>query len=409
MGNQKNKLQEDRRRFLKQSVLASASLFVPQFLNGMNFSTPLSNYKGKRLVVIQLSGGNDGLNTLIPYRNDMYYSSRPTVAIKRNEALRINDEYGLNPNMKAFKELYDDGLLSIVSGVGYPNPNRSHFTSMDVWHSASLRETEMNSGWLGRYLDSQCGGCDHIYHALDINDSLHLALRGKLRNGFAAKRPETVRNLTRNRFIQSSADHHGSHDDHHHDHVDYLYKTLVDTRDAAEYLHQQGKIYKSKVRYPNSKVAKDLKQVAELINSGTETQIYYVSHGSFDTHTAQKSRQGRLLKQYADGLRAFLKDLKAGGTLDDTLVMTFSEFGRRVKQNGSNGTDHGAANVLFMAGGSLRKKGLINTQKSALTLENGDLKYNLDFRRVYADVLGNWLQADAQAILGERFQPLGLV
>ena len=398
-----------RRNFIKNSAVASASLMLPSFIKAVNqplgTSLNLSGTNGKRLVVIQLSGGNDGLNTIIPYRNDIYYRNRPTIGIQRKDALRLTDDLGFNPVLAPLKNLFDDGLVSIINSVGYPNPNRSHFRSMDIWQSGSGSDQYWQSGWLGRYLDNNCTDCSPHY-SLEIDDSLGLALKGKEQKGFAMNNPALLNKSVKGAFLNKLANDH-SHD--HEENVAYLYKTLADTQSSAKYLFQQSKTFQSKTRYPDSKFGKKLKMISELITADTDTKIYYVSLGGFDTHAFQNNKQDKLLEQYADAVAAFVKDLKSNQLLDDTLIMTFSEFGRRVKQNGSNGTDHGTANNVFLMGGNLKKQGFYNSAPDLLDLDNGDLKYEIDFRQIYATILDKWLGTDHRRILGDEFNLLGMV
>lgn len=391
---------------MRQSAFASSALMVPSFLNAFTGRPPQSSRDGKILVVVQLSGGNDGLNTVVPYRNDIYYQSRPSLAIREQEVLRVSDELGFNPKMKGLQALYDEGLVTVLNNVGYPNPDRSHFRSMDIWHTASDSDQYLSTGWLGRYLDSNCRDCATPHHALEVDDHLSLALKGQTRNGFAMSNPRQLKRATDNRFLKSLADH--GHD-HPEENVAYLYKTMIDTQSSADYLYQQSTVHRSKADYPQTPFGRDLKQIAELITADTDTKIYYVSLTGFDTHANQRNQQERLLQQYADGMRAFVSDLQQNNLLDDTLIMTFSEFGRRVKQNASRGTDHGTANNLFLLGGRLRQPGFFNEGPDLTTLDNGDLIYQVDFRRVYATILENWLEADAAGILPGRFERLGVV
>lgn len=395
-----------RRNFLRNTALASSSLMVPAFLKGNFASGMMPSRTGKILVVVQLSGGNDGLNTFVPYRNDIYYKSRPTIAIKPQKVLQLADDIGLNPALGALRPLYDEGLLSIINSVGYPNPDRSHFRSMDIWQSASGSDEFLTTGWLGRYLDSDCDRCQSPHHALEVDDSLSLTLKGKHRSGFAMSNANQLKKTTDNRFLRALAE------DHHHDHEDavaYLYKTMIDTQSSANYLHQQSKMHQTKVTYPKSGFARDLRQIAELITADTDTKIYYVSLSGFDTHANQSRKQTRLLEQYAEGMAAFVKDLKQNNLLDDTLVLTFSEFGRRVKQNASGGTDHGTANNVMMVGGQLRNKGFYNGAPNLSELDKGDLIYEVDFRSIYANILEDWLEVKSSNILGGGFKSLKIV
>lgn len=385
--------------------MASTALMAPSFLKNFQKQQHFSSRSGKILVVVQLSGGNDGLNTIVPYQNDIYYKSRPSLGIQKNEVLKITEELGFNPAMSAMRELYDEGLLSIVNNVGYPNPDRSHFRSMDIWHTAAGSDQYLETGWIGRYLDSSCQNC-RPYSALELDDSLSLALKGKNANGFAMKNPQQLKRMTDNRLLKAfgQQDH-----DHDHEEVAYLYKTLIDTQSSADYLFEQSKVHRSTVTYPGTPFGRDLKQTAELITADTDTQIYYLSLSGFDTHANQKNVQQRLLQQYAEGMKAFVADLRRNNLLNDTLVLTFSEFGRRVGQNASNGTDHGTANNLYLIGGNLKKTGFYNEGPDLLKLDDGDLIYQVDFRNVYATILNQWLDADAPAVLGREFEMLSIL
>ena len=394
-----------RRDFFKTTALASTSLMIPSFLKGYSSKRLFKSRSGKNLIVIQLSGGNDGLNTVIPFRNDIYYQSRPSLGVKKEAVLKLGNDQGLNPVMEAMRPLYDNGILSIINSVGYPIPDRSHFRSMDIWHTASASNEYLSSGWIGRYLDNNCEGCEIPYHALEVDDSLSLALKGTNHSGFAMSDPKALKKATDNKFLKAVA----SHDHHHEKNVAYLYKTMIDTQSSADYLFEKSKVFQSKQSYPQTPFGRDLKQIAELITADSDTKIYYVSLSGFDTHVNQKNQQERLLKQYADGIAALVEDLKQNNLLDDTLIMTFSEFGRRVKQNGSNGTDHGTANNLFLIGGKLKTPGLYNSAPDLKKLDDGDLIYEIDFRRIYATILEDWLDSDASQILNGNFERLKLV
>lgn len=393
----------NRRNFLRNTGLASATLFVPQFLSGFNQKRLIAN--GRNLVIIQWSGGNDGLNTVVPYHNDIYYKNRPTLAISKKEVLKLNDELGLNPQMTGLKSLYDEGLVSIINNVGYPNPDRSHFRSMDIWHTASDSSEYWTTGWLGRYIDEACKNCD-AHAAVEIDDSLVLALKGYEKSGFAVSNPTQLKQTVRNPFLEKIAHHH---DHEHEENVEYLYKTLIDTQASADYLANQIRIYKSKIKYPLTPIANDLKKIAQLIVANTDTKIYYVNIGGFDTHVFQKNQQNRLLKQYSEAINTFVKDLKQNQKLDDTLIMTFSEFGRRVKQNASQGTDHGKANNVYFIGGKLDKPGIFNENPNLSNLDNGDLIYSIDFRKIYASILKDWLDVSSIAVLKNNFEALKLI
>lgn len=399
-------MQINRRRFLQVGSLASASLMLPKFLKAMEQGqfVPPGN---KVLVVVQLSGGNDGLNTVIPYRNDIYYKLRPQLGIKREAALALNDELGIHPALKSFKALYDDGSLGILNSVGYPNPDRSHFRSMDIWQSASDSRDYWGTGWLGRYLDAQCQGCDKPTQALEIDDTLSLALKGDNVKGLALTDPKRLFGASNDRYFKELLAKQQHDDDHHN--VDYLYKTMAETISSASYIQQQFKTFKSREQYPNTELGRNMKTIAELIMTDINTSVYYVSHGSFDTHVGQQNQQQRLFTQLSDALGSFTADLKKNHRFEDVLVMTFSEFGRRVGQNASGGTDHGTANNMFLIGGGLRQKGILNEGPDLADLKEGDLQYKVDFKNVYATLLKKWLGADDLAILQKQYEHLGFI
>ncbi|MBO9729292.1 MAG: DUF1501 domain-containing protein [Chitinophaga sp.] len=397
----------NRRRFLQVGSLASAAMMMPKFLKALERGAlvPPGN---KVLVVIQLSGGNDGLNTIIPYRNDIYYMMRPQLGIKKDVALRLDDNLGIHPALKGLKGLYDDGCLGILNNVGYPNPDRSHFRSMDIWHSASQSNEYWSDGWIGRYLDAQCKGCDRPTQALEIDDTLSLALKGHSDKGLAVTDPARLFGTSNDMYFKDLMRQRKPADDHH-SNVDYLYKTMGETISSAAYIQQQFKTYKSTEAYPNTELGRNMRTIANLIMSDINTKVYYVSHGSFDTHVNQQDQQARLFGQLSDALTVFTGDLKKNNRFQDVVVMTFSEFGRRVSQNASGGTDHGTANNMFLVGGGLKQPGIINDGPDLMNLREGDLQYKVDFKSVYATLLNKWLGADDRAILRQEYSHMDFV
>jgi uncharacterized protein (DUF1501 family) len=395
-----------RRHFLQTGALASASLFVPKFLKAFeNKEVAWVPQGNKVLVVLQLSGGNDGLNTVIPVRNDIYYRERPKLGIEKDKSLILTDEVGLHPELKAFADLYHDGNLGILNSVGYPNPDRSHFRSMDIWHTGSESNEYLSSGWVGRYLDAQCKGCDKPTQALEIDDVLSLALKGEEVKGLAFKDPRRLYNTSHEKYYKELLKNHK--DDHDHEKpVDYLYKTMAETISSADYIFEQSKLHPSKTEYPKTELGNSMKTIASLIFSDINTKVYYVSLGSFDTHVNQQNQQQRLFKEMNDAIASFTTDLKTNNRFEDVLLMSFSEFGRRVSQNASSGTDHGTANNMFFIGGNLQKKGIINSLPDLSDLQDGDLKYKVDFKNIYATILNKWLGADDKKILGKQYEYL---
>lgn len=393
-----------RKEFLQIGSLATASLMLPKFLKafeGQNLVPP----GNKVLVVLQLSGGNDGLNTIIPIRNDIYYRERPKLGIQKQAALSLTDEAGIHPALSYFKELYDDGSLGIMNNVGYPNPDRSHFRSMDIWQTASDSNQYVSTGWIGRYLDAQCSGCDRPTQALEIDDVLSLALKGEEMKGLALTDPKKLFNSSNEKYFRQINEAHEDHEAA----ADYLYKTLSETLSSADYIYQQSRRYHSTAAYPATALAKNLKTIASLILSDINTKVYYVSLGSFDTHINQEAQQKRLFTELNEAMKPFVQDLKNNNRFQDVVIMTFSEFGRRVSQNASGGTDHGTANNMFFIGGGLKQKGMINELPDLTNLDQGDLKFTVDFKNVYATLLGNWLAADHQKILGREYKMMQFV
>jgi len=397
-----------RREFLQVGSLATASFMVPKFLKAFEGKSivPPGN---KVVVVLQLSGGNDGLNTVIPVRNDIYYRSRPRIGVAREKAISLTDEVSLHPALSAFADAFHDGSLGILNNVGYPNPDRSHFRSMDIWHTASQSHEYWNTGWLGRYLDAQCKGCAMPTQALELDDVLSLALKGEQAKALAFKDPRRLFGTSNERFFKEVSKQHNNDDHHDEQPVEYLYKTMAETLSSADYIFKQSKRHPTTAEYPKTELGTHLKTIASLIYSEINTRVYYVSLGSFDTHVNQEMQQQRLFKEMNDAVAAFIKDLKANNRFNDVLFFTFSEFGRRVVQNASGGTDHGTANNMFFISGGLKEKGILNDLPDLSDLDDGDLKYKVDFKNVYATVLDKWLKADDQKILGKRYGRLQFI
>jgi uncharacterized protein (DUF1501 family) len=399
-----------RRSFIKLSSLATASLFVPKFLNAMAQDEAKVPEGNKVLVVLQLNGGNDGLNTVIPYCNDIYYSSRPVIGLQKDKILTLTDEVGIHAELSFFKSLYDEGNLGILNSVGYPDPDRSHFRSMDIWQSGSDSNKYLQTGWIGRYLDEQCMDCEMLTSALEFDDTLSLAGRGKVQKALAVKDPARLLNNSKDAFLKSLTKmYQHEHNMEHERPVDYLYKTMAATQSSASYIFEKSNSKKTTATYPKTQLGKSMKTISSLILSDANTSIYYLSIGSFDTHVDQTGKQAALFRQINDAVEAFTKDLKANNRFDDVLLFTFSEFGRRVSQNASKGTDHGTANNMFFVGGGLKQQGLLNNMPDLEDLDAGDLKYKVDFKSIYATVLKNWLGADDEKILGKRVEHLSFV
>jgi uncharacterized protein (DUF1501 family) len=396
----------NRRKFLTLGSLATGSMMLPKFLKAFEGPARYVNSQ-KVLIVLQLSGGNDGLNTVIPVRNDIYYRERPGLSIARDKSLSLNDEAGLHPSLSNLKALYDEGNLAILNNVGYPNPDRSHFRSMDIWQTGSSSDEVLNSGWLGRYLDAECMHCSLPTQVLEIDDILSLALSGEKMKGIAFRDPKRLYDTSQDPFfkemLKAGMQEQGE------DPSSYLYKVMSETVSGADYIFQESKMRPSATIYPNSEIGKNFKTIASLISSDINTRVYYVSLGSFDTHVGQQAKQEKLFGELNEAIKPFTDDLKASHRFDDVLMMSFSEFGRRVGENGSGGTDHGTANNMFLISGGLKNKGILNAMPDLSNLTDGDLNQQLDFKRVYATVLNKWLQADDYKILGKRYEYLDFI
>ena len=424
-----------RRDFLQHSALfASAALTVPAFLQSSAIALPrpmmgLSSIPGvdedKILVVIQLSGGNDGLNTLVPYGHDAYQRVRSRIALSANEVHQLsrNGGLGLHGAMDGFKELYDNGMCAIVQGVGYPNPNRSHFASMDIWHTADTSGT--GDGWLGKYVDAQCIGYgsgtpkknqqqnqDPPPPLIAIGKEAPLMLHGRSQMPVAIESADMYQWTGDKMGDDLSSAYHenikkrSEHSDGD-DNKSFLVRTAMDAQISSTKIRKAIGT-ESLVQYPNTRLGSQLSMVASMIRAGMPTRVFYVSHGSFDTHANQGGLQGthaRLLQQLSEAVDAFYKDLKAQENESRVLSMCFSEFGRRVGQNGSGGTDHGTAAPMFLFG-PMVKPGLHSRYPSLTDLDNGDLKYTADFRQVYAEILDGWLSAPSRDVLGRGYQHL---
>lgn len=395
--------------FLDQTVLALNDPLDAKLIQGR------TGKDGKILVVVQLSGGNDGLSTVIPYGDDAYYRLRTRISHPASQVLKIDNYLGLHPNLTGLKSLYDNGDMAIVQGVGYPNPNRSHFRAMDIWQSAQPERQQPNSGWLGRYFDNTCPGCDPRV-GVAIGDALPLAMQGDKVLPLSFERPDSYRYNGRDRTDYAKLNHADlaptlpapPKQITAADQLDFLHRTAMDAQLSSDEILRLTRTHTAASTYPATEFGNGLKTVAAMIAGGLPTRVYYVSLTGFDTHAAQLQRHDVLMKQLSEGLSAFWQDLKQQKNDDRVLLMTFSEFGRRVQQNASNGTDHGAAAPMFVMGPGIRQ-GIVTQHPSMADLDQGDLKYVVDFRSVYASVLQNWLQTPSKPILGDQFPLLPLV
>ncbi len=390
-----------------------------------SFSKPLrklgkSNYPvnfpddGRVLVLVQCAGGNDGLNTIIPYTNDIYYNERPQLAIPESETIQIANslDLGFHNSMTDFKSLYDSGNLGIIQGVGYDNPDRSHFRSTDIWLTGSSSEELEETGWLGRYFDMVCpdGEACGTYGppAIQIGLTSSLALLGREQKGITLQNPVQFYNLV-TRLGEGHDPQPGMMPSTPAEHeLEFLRNTEASAFQFAGEIIDAYQQNDNQVQYPNQSLANQLSIVSRLIAGGLSTRIYIVSIRGFDTHANQATDHANLLGQLSTAIRLFQQELEIFGVADRVAGFCFSEFGRRVRGNASGGTDHGTAAPQFLFGNPV-VGGVHGLHPDLADLVNGDLKHQFDYRQIYASILEQWLVGDANAILGANFTPLPLI
>ncbi len=409
-------------------VFLSTATTVPSFLQhtASGMMLPLGSLVTSQagvpddhvLVVIQLGGGNDGLNTVVPFGSREYYNKRPQLAIRAPEtvssrntsgnALSIPgaDGIGLHPNLTGIRELIDGGQAAIIQGVGYPNPNRSHFTSTDIWHTAN--QSAQGYGWLGKYFDNTCAGQPNPKGSIAIGSKAHLALHGRTQKAvnfeteklfkWAGKATDaslatSYDDINRRESMQGVAKD---------SQLDFLVRTSLDAQISSDRIRKAVQVQPLS-KYPDGQLAQQLQMIAAMIRADLPTRVYYASLGGFDTHANQLNTHANLMRQVGDSVQAFQQDLSSQGNGSKVLTMMFSEFGRRVAQNGSAGTDHGTAAPMFLIGDNVQS-GLLGRHPSLSKLDEGDLIHNVDFREVYSAILQDWMGADATAILGKKYK-----
>jgi uncharacterized protein (DUF1501 family) len=362
------------------------------------------------LVVVNLQGGNDGLNTVVPHGLPQYYKYRPTLGIAPGDVLQIDGTIGLNPQMRSLKGMFDAGQVAIVQGAGYPDPDHSHFRSTEIWQTAEPSKY-LSTGWVGRFLDDAGLPEANLFNAVALAPVLPEVMIGRRVDVPAISALEGY-GLTSDRNAgQRSAFASLVRDDRVPFSSPYL-GTVATIEDHAqrgsEELPKLVAGYKPAGAYPATPIGRSLSLAAQIVGSRLGTRVIYVQHGSFDTHAAQKVTQDRLLRELSDALKAFYDDLAAHGSDRRVLTMTFSEFGRRVAENGSRGTDHGEAAPMFLVGGGV-KGGVYGTHPSLDRLDNGDVTYTVDFRNVYATVIEKWFGRPSAGILAGTYASMPLL
>ena len=425
---------------------AAATWTLPVFLEKTFFALDalatgaatqtITGKDGTILVVLQMAGGNDGLNTVIPYADDAYHVARPRLRLAADQVLKIDNHIALNPRLAGLKSLYDEGHVAIVQGVGYPNPNRSHFRSTEIWQTASDADRTLSDGWLGRYFDNCCSGADPTV-GVAIGEEAPQAFAAKNPTGVTFSRPEQFRfqpsergngRMSAEEMFFRELNEAGASEEssaavsndggsisaipgktkNDLSTLDFLQRTALDAQLSSDKVLAIARKYKSSVPYPQGQLAASLNIIARMIAGGLPTRVYYASQGGFDTHAGQINTHERLMGELNEAISAFVADLKQQGNFERVLLMTFSEFGRRVQENANNGTDHGAAAPMFVLGGAV-KPGLFGKHPSLTELDHGDLKFNTDFRSVYGSVLDRWLKAPSEMVLGRKFPGLSIL
>ncbi len=436
-----------RRDFLRSTVLgASATWTVPMFIErtfgqlhqgSRDLATQANTGKDDTiLIVLQLAGGNDGLNTLVPFADDAYHKARPRIAKSAKQIIKLNDHVGLNNSMPFLGSMFNDGKLGIVQGVGYPNPNRSHFVSTSIWETADPSNRSA-TGWLGRYFDNACPGADPTV-GISFNKTQPESFGATKNPGICLNSPELYRwihgggeKAQAEQFfseLNQPANALDAEDDTPSDggsiampgggkiggitgegNLAFLERVALDAQVSSKKILELASRHRTKVTYDGTPLARNLNLVARMIAGGMPTRVYYVSHGGFDTHNQQINSHDRLLGQLDSALKSFFADLKEQGNDKRVTLMTFSEFGRRVSENASAGTDHGKASCLFVAGPGVNG-GLHGKHPSLTDLSEGDIQHSVDFRSVYGSILQDWLKApELKPILGAAYPKMNLI
>lgn len=429
-----------RREFLRTTLIgASATWTLPAFIGSTidclgddlkdRATQGVTGKDGTILVVLQLAGGNDGLNTLVPFADDAYHRLRPRLAKKDKDIVRLNDYVGLNSAMPFLASQFKEGDLGIVQGIGYPNPNRSHFVSTSVWETADP-SNRSNTGWLGRYFDNACSGSDPTI-GISFNKTQPEAFGAAKNPGICVSSPNLYRWIHGGGEKDSAAEFfaelnspqtEGAHDGAsiampttgkpgvvvNESNLAFLERVALDARVSSKTILDIASKHKTSVAYDGTPIARSLNLVSRMIAGGMPTRVYYVSHGGFDTHNNQINSHDRLLQQLDSALKSFMTDLKQQGNAKRVVVMTFSEFGRRVAENASAGTDHGQGSCLFVLGDGV-KSGVLGKHPSLTDLADGDLRFTTDFRGVYSSLLEDWLKTPSEPILRGKFAKLPLI
>jgi uncharacterized protein (DUF1501 family) len=379
-------------------------LFVPSSAAGREAAQ-------RTLVVLQLSGGNDGLSTVVPFGDDVYNQNRHSIRIDEKEVLKLDHYHGLHPGLKKLKSIYDQGRLALVEGCGYPDPIRSHFRSMEVWHTAQARGRSAGEGWIGRLSDAAWGKDGTAEFVVHVGQSAPYSVYSVSHPAVSFATPEGYRWVATDRddlaaYKESGAEKDGKHGSK--DVLERLRGVLADAQESSIKIRKAAASYRPRVEYPQGEFGNSLRAAAAVIDARIGTRVISVELGGFDSHNNQRKQHDDRMQRLDEGLGSFLEDLHGAPAGDGVVVMTFSEFGRRVKENGSGGTDHGVAGPMFV-GGTKVKGGLYGKHPSMTDLKDGDLAHTTDFRSVYGTLVEKWLGVDHAKVLDARYPLLGLV
>lgn len=407
-----------RRDFVTQGLgVVGVSAALPNFLARTAMAGPQAQSDEPITVVVQLSGGNDGISSIVPYGDDAYNQNRKVTRIDAKKLHKINDYIGFSPELTLFKDMYDNGQLAIVQGIGYPNHNRSHFKSMDIWHTGNnnYKRTVGTKpiGWIGRYCEEKFANSFDPKAVMSIRmNKTPLAIQSESHPGLALRDPRAFRYSADHGQMQRKEAYRKLNnkmpDPKKLSPLDFVTQTSTNANAASDEILSIVAKNPSKASYPSSGLATSLKTVASMIAGGLSTRVYYVEQTGFDTHAGHNDRHQKLMTDLGAAITAFQKDLKAQGNDQRVVTMAFSEFGRRVKENGSGGLDHGQAGPLFVFGPNV-KGGLYGKHPSMTDLDGGDLRFTTDFRGVYATLLDQWMGANSSSILDQQYDHLGFL
>lgn len=397
-----------RRQFLAQSAALSLASWaaMPRLLTQAAAAAVVADKNDHVLVVVELNGGNDGLNTIVPFNDDLYYKARPKLGLPKDQLHAINDDLGLHPNLAPLAKFYKDGKVAVIQGIGYPEPDRSHFRSMEIWHVGTNAKRVPATGWLGRALDQSGAPQPGELGAMALTGALPQALQADLWNVPVLQQLDTLvaagEGTPKQKLLLKLATN-----GHSTGAADYLRKQAAETYRTAERIRAAAEAYKFTVDYPGE-FGQQLKRAAQLITADLGMRVLFASQGGYDTHSQQANQHVSLFTELAGALDAFQRDLEAQNAADRVIVLVFSEFGRRVAENASLGTDHGAASCTFLLGNKVRG-GLVGKYPGLDKLDDGDLIHTVDFRSVYATILDGWLSCPSEKVLGQKFAGLDLL